>query len=424
MTRSSALENRAEILTIGDELVSGETIDTSSNELDKKLEVLGWIVERHTTVRDVELEIAAAIREAAARSRLLVCSGGLGPTDDDLTLAGLARALGVELTLHQPTLDAIAERFRSIGRSMTPNNERQARVPSRGEVLPNPVGTAPAFRAELDGCEIFLLPGVPREMRWLFDNSIAPRVARGASSTQRRTIRVMGLGESRLEHEVRELVRAHPHVRFGYRTLGAENHVKLAAGGELGAQRLAEAEAAVRSLLGARAFGIDDQDLPSVVGALLESRQETVCAAESCTGGLILELLTERAGASSYVLGGCVTYSNAAKISLVGVRAESLELHGAVSEQVAKEMAEGVRERVGATHAVASTGIAGPSGGTAEKPVGTVFVAAASASGTDVRKLRLPGDRAQIRRGTALSALDLLRRRILNEAAGLELANG
>ncbi|MBI4819526.1 MAG: competence/damage-inducible protein A [Deltaproteobacteria bacterium] len=411
----------AEIITIGDELLSGETVDTSSNELDKKLEALGWSVVRHTTVRDVEEDIAEAFTAAAARSELVISSGGLGPTDDDVTLAALARALGTNLTLHAPTLDAIAQKFRSIGREMTPNNERQARVPELGEVIPNPVGTAPAFVAPLGRARIFLLPGVPREMRWLFDNAVAPVIrpsesespGRSARPIHRRTLRVMGLGESRLEHEIRAVTGAHPSVRFGYRTLGAENHIKLAATGQGASEAIAQAEAAIRSILESRIFGVDDQELPVVVGELLEAAGHTVATAESCTGGLISTLLTDRSGSSKYVLGGFVTYANSAKQELVGVTAAELDTHGAVSAPVASQMAVGARARLGATWGLSATGIAGPTGGSPDKPVGTVFIAVAGPEDVAVRQIRLPGDRAQIRRGTALSVLDLLRLRLL-----------
>lgn len=406
---------RAEILAIGDELLSGETVDTNSSFLDRVLEGLGWHVLHHQTVPDDVDAIAAAFTLASTRADLILSTGGLGPTADDLTMAGLARALGRPLVKHEPTLERIRERFRAFGREMTPNNEQQAMVPERGDVLDNESGTAPSFTSTLGGATVFLMPGVPREVRWLLEHQIVPRIPQG-EAVVRRTLKVMGLGESKLEHTIKAIVKARPEIHWGYRTLGAENHVKMLARGVDARARIEAVERELQSVLGPKIYGADDDDLPKVVGAMLAGRHETVAVAESCTGGLAAKLLTDVPGASAWVLGGIVAYANAAKVELAGVRIEDLEAHGAVSEIVARQLAEGVRRRLHSTYGVSTTGVAGPGGGTPEKPVGAVWIAVASATRTEARLVRFPGDRELVRLGSAMSALDLLRLFVHGEA--------
>jgi nicotinamide-nucleotide amidase len=281
-------------------------------------------------------------------------------------------------------------------------------VPELGEVLDNQSGTAPSFTAKLNRATIFLMPGVPREVRWLMDNRIVPRIPAGEPAL-RRTIKVIGIGESKLEHEIKSVVRAHREVHWGYRTLGLENHVKLLARGPDRAAIIAAAERDLRSVLTDRIYGADTDTFPAVLGALLSARKATVATAESCTGGLVAKILTEVPGSSAYMLGGVVAYANEVKMKLLDVRSEDLEAHGAVSEVVARAMAEGVRARLGATYGLSTTGVAGPGGGSAEKPVGMVWLACASEGRTEARVIRLPGDRDFIRTGSANAVLDLLR---------------
>lgn len=410
----------AEIVTIGDELLSGETVDTNSNYLDGVLEQWGYRVARHTTVADEEVAIAAAIGDAAHRVSLVIVSGGLGPTEDDLTMAAFARALGCALRLDTPTLEYIQARFRRFGREMTPNNRRQAMVPEHGEVLKNEAGTAPGFCGHLGSAAVYLLPGVPREVRWLVEHVLAPRLDRGRPTIFRRTLKVAGIGESHLETLVLPVVDSfRDRVLFGYRALAGENHIKLSVRDSAADPHslLDQAEAAVRGVLADRIYGIDQDELPTVVGRMLHENRWTLAIAESCTGGLIASMLTEIPGASSYFLGGVVTYADDAKMEWLGVDPSLLAAHGAVSELVARAMAEGTRNRLGATWGLSATGIAGPGGGSEEKPVGMVFVGLAGETGVDVMALRLPGDRASIRLATARLSLDLLRR-IGSKAAG------
>jgi nicotinamide-nucleotide amidase len=400
-----------EILVIGDELLSGETCDTNSHWLDGALESIGWQVARHTTVPDHLEAIAAAFEEAARRVPLVISSGGLGPTGDDLTMAGLARAMGVSLYRDQGVLESIRQRFARFQREMTPNNEQQAMIPEGAEVLENQVGTAPGIAARLLGAEVYLLPGVPREVRWLFEHRIRPRIDRQRAAMVRRTLKVIGVGESRLEHEIREVIAAHPAVRWGFRTLGMENHVKLAAPPEAIAA-LDAAEAAVRATLGPKLYGAGTDTVEQVVGRALRARRETLALAESCTGGLIGKRLTDVPGASAYLLGGVLAYANEVKVGALGVDPQLIERHGAVSGEVAAAMAAGARERLGATWAISATGIAGPDGGSPEKPVGLVYIGRAGPQGAEAKELRLPGDRAAIREITASAALDWLRQEL------------
>lgn len=434
----------AEVVAIGDELLSGETVDTNSSHIDDALEELGYGVLRHQTVPDSVEAIGAAVQEAAARADVVITTGGLGPTQDDLTFEGVARALGVGLELHSPTLERIEARFAKAGRPVSPNNRRQALLPSRGEALDNEVGTAPGFETALGKARIFVLPGVPREMRWLLEHRVLPRLPPG-DPVVRQTIAVAGIGESQLEMDLLGVIGAHPGVRFGFRTRVYENQVKLLARGPDAAARVEAARRAVHEVLGPRIFGENGRTLEASVLDALREAGHTVAVAESCTGGWLGKLLTDVPGSSASVLGGVVAYANPVKERLLGVDPGVLAIHGAVSDPVARQMAEGVRARLGATWGIGTTGIAGPGGGTEEKPVGLVFIAlsgpdpsrerpgGAGAGGseatgpelggqgfgstrTEVWQLRLPGrSREVIRLATAKAALEHLRRRLLEE---------
>lgn len=408
---------KAEILTIGDELVSGETVDTNSSWLDEALASRGWTVTRHTTVPDDVDAIAGAFDECAQRADLVISSGGLGPTRDDLTLEALSVALGCDLRRDEATIASMRVKFEAIGREMAPNNERQAMVPELGEVIENPVGTAPGFKARLHDADVYLLPGVPRELRFLIDN-VLTGLCRGGATIARRTLKVVGVGESRLEHSVRAVIKEHSaHVRFGFRALGVENHIKLAAEGDGRVAALDAAQAALQVVLGPSLYGADDDEHAAVVGAQLAAAGQTVALAESCTGGLAAKLLTDVAGSSSYVLGGVVAYANEVKVKLLGVDPETLAAQGAVSAQVAEQMAAGARDRLGATWGLSCTGIAGPDGGSADKPIGLVHLGIAGPDGVESREVRLPGDRPRIRMSAATIMLDMLRRRTAAKTA-------
>lgn len=404
----------AEILTIGDELLSGETVDSNSAHISKVLEELGVPVRRHTSVADDVRAIAEAVVEATDRAQIVITSGGLGPTRDDLTFEAVARALGVELRHHAETWERIASRRRSAGRPLTDNLRRQAMLPVGVEVLGNEVGSAPGIWAKRGAASLFVLPGVPREMRWLLEHRVVPCLPPGPRIA-RDTLAVAGLGESALETALAEVIAGHPDVQVGFRAQPYENEVKLRAEGDSAEERVAAAAAAVRAALGSRVFGGRGARLEAELVQRLSAAGATVATAESCTGGLVAKLLTDVPGSSATVLGGIVAYANSVKTELLGVDPEALAREGAVSEVVAIQMAEGARVRAGAQFGLSTTGVAGPGGGTEDKPVGTVWTAIAGPDGVQARKLFLPNrTRELVRLETAKALLDELRLRLIS----------
>jgi nicotinamide-nucleotide amidase len=413
---------RAAILAVGTELLSVDRVDSHSLRLADRLERHGVTLVRKAVVADDEEEIAAEILAALERADLLLVTGGLGPTADDLTREGCARALGLRLVEDAAIWATIGRRFASFGRTPSENNRRQALVPEGAAVLENARGTAPGLRLESRGRTLFLLPGVPHELEALVERELEPWLAaRSSGGTERRTLRVA----MRPESEVDRLLEP------AYTELGRDAITVLASPGEVRvrftatgreperAQRLAEIEARLRELLGSSIFGVGEaESLEAVVGALLSARGLTVATAESCTGGLVAERLTRIPGSSGWFPGGVVVYSNRSKSDLVGVEPELLATHGAVSEEVARALAEGVRRRFGADLGIGITGIAGPGGGSEEKPVGTVHLALAAADGCRHRALRLPGDRERVRTMAAQAALEMARRWLLEAGAG------
>jgi nicotinamide-nucleotide amidase len=413
---------RIEVLCTGDELLTGLTADTNSPYFMDRVLALGEQVARTTVVGDVREEILEALRTLGARADVVLVSGGLGPTADDLTAGCAAEAAGVALVESAEALAALEARFARRGIVVTPNNRRQAQVPQGAEVVLNPNGSAPMFVLRLGKATLFFLPGVPREYRHLVDAEVLPRIQhlRGTRADTTflalRLLRTVGLPESHLDARVAPVARAHPAVDFGFRTQAPENHLKLLAHGRTQAEAdaaLAAAERDSRAVLGTHVFGVDADRHAGVIGALLAGRGETVAVAESCTGGRISDLLTSIPGASAWFPGGAVVYANGLKEAWVGVRAATLAAHGAVSEPVAEEMAEGVRRATGASWGLSVTGIAGPSGGSEEKPVGTVFTALAGPSIVRVLRHRFAGDREQIRTSSAAAALEMLRLALL-----------
>jgi competence/damage-inducible protein CinA-like protein len=414
---------QAEVLTIGDELLRGEIVDSNKSLLSERLLDLDIETRFHVSVRDDPSDMRDAFRRAAERSDVVLVSGGLGPTRDDLTMQVLAETFGRKLVLHQPSLDAIRTFFRSFGREMAEINAKQAYFPEGAEVLPNPIGTAPGAMLEEGDALFFCMPGVPRELRRMLEEQVLPRVAarRGVGGAVRATLlRTFGIGESSLDEMLRT-VPLEPGVDLGFRTAFPENYVRIVARGaaesEAGA-KLERARAALRAKLGPLCYGEGEEEtLERVVGRLLAERGRTVAVAESCTGGLIGERFTSVPGSSAWFLGGVIAYSNEAKVALLGVSAEVIAREGAVSEAVARSMAEGARRLLGADLAVAATGISGPDGGTPEKPVGLVYVGLASEAGAQVRELFFPFDRLRHRGATAHTALEWIRRTLL----GLDL---
>jgi nicotinamide-nucleotide amidase len=402
-----------EILSTGDELLTGQVVDTNSTWLMDRLWDLGVMVRRKTLVGDDRADLDAAIRETTSRADLVVMSGGMGPTEDDLTSECVAAVLGVPLELHPPSLQAIEERFRKLGREMTPNNAKQARFPRGAEVIPNRFGTAPGFAAQVGRAQVVCFPGVPVEYRGLADEWLLPRLrARVSDVPAARLVKLFAVPESHADQAMRPVMDdpANAGVRFGYRAHWPEIHVKWSVPGPDAAARADRILGQVRALFGDAIFGEGKDELPDLVVARLAARGERVAVAESCTGGLLAELLTAVPGASSVFDLGVVAYANAMKERVVGVPAAVLAAHGAVSEPVARALAEGARAAAGATWGVGITGVAGPTGGTAEKPVGTVHLALAGPGGTAHVARSWRGDRDRIRKTAAYDALDTLRR--------------
>ena len=411
-----------EFIVTGDEVMRGLIADTNTAATAAKLHPLGFSLRRTTVVGDVREDIRGALVETAARADFCIVSGGLGPTSDDLTAACAAEAAGVKMRVHEPWIAHLHARWAKIrpGEPLPKNNLRQAEVPESAEVLGNPNGSAPAFALRIDRCLFFFLPGVPREYHPLVDELVLPRLLTktGSAVLRSRILQCYGVTESRLDELVARIREAHPEVRFGFRTRFPENHltlVALAAEAATAEANLARVEAKCRDVLGSFVYGQDGVTFAQSIGERLAARGETICCAESCTGGLLMQLLTEVGGSSRWTAGGFVTYSYELKTRLLGVPRELLEKQGAVSEAVARAMAGGALRRAEATWALAITGIAGPGGGTPDKPVGTVWIALAHARGTEARLLKLRGDRGQVRTQSAFGALQLLRERLDRE---------
>jgi nicotinamide-nucleotide amidase len=404
-----------EFVVTGDEVMRGTIADTNTAWTASQLYPLGLSLRRTVVVGDRGEDIRRALLEASSRADYCVVSGGLGPTSDDLTVECAAQAAGVGLRLDEPWLQHLRQRWSARRREPMPkNNERQALLPEGAEMLGNPDGSAPAFSLRIDRCMFFFLPGVPREYQRILNETVFPRLAHatGYAALRTRVLQCYGIAESRLDELVAPIRAEHPEVRFGFRTKFPENHLSLAAlaSDEVAAARsLAEAEGACRAVLGGLVYGADGVTFAQSVGEQLAARGETVCCAESCTGGLATQLLTEVPGSSRWTAGSFVVYSNELKQKALAISADLLRAHGAVSEQVARAMAEAARRNSGATWCPAITGIAGPEGGTPDKPVGTVWLALAGPEGTRAKLSRFRGDRGQVRTLAAYGALQLVR---------------
>lgn len=406
-----------EILSTGDEVLTGQITDTNATWLADQLGTLGFVVTRHTTVGDDRERLEAAFRELGGRADIVACTGGLGPTVDDLTTEIAAKVAGCGLKLDEPALQRMQMLWQARGRPMPENNRKQALLPELSEVLPNPVGTAPGFTMKLGRAVFFFMPGVPSEMKKMFSEQAVPRIEKlrpEPSIFQVRVLRTHGLPESKVDELLSGLEAQFPGVKLGFRAHFPEIQVKLTVQGkdaEATRQLLKSASREVFKRLGPSIFS-DGPSMEETVGELLKMEKGTISLAESCTGGMIGEMLTSVPGSSSYFDRSFVTYTNAAKRDVLGVSEAILAEHGAVSETCARAMAEGARKLSGSRFALSATGIAGPTGGSPQKPVGTVFVALATPASTFARKIFFPGSRHQVRQITAMTALDMLRRHL------------
>jgi nicotinamide-nucleotide amidase len=419
-----------ELINTGTELLLGRSLNTHQQFLGRELARLGYTVSRQITVPDTGPEITQAVREALSRAELVITTGGLGPTSDDCTRALVAGLLGRKL-VHDPAVWGDIQKFFADRKRALPfHAERQALVPEGATVFRNAFGTAPGvavqvpvgrFRPGGPASWLVMLPGPPRELQPMFKQQVAPllqQVLPPEAPFVSLTLRTTGLGESLVEQRIdgplAPLVGSG--LELGYCAGRGAVDVRLTARGPQAAAIVAQAEDIVRGLLGDYIYGVEDDLLEAVVVRLLTERKQTVALAESCTGGFIGHRLTNVPGASAVFLAGFVTYSNEAKRTMLGVRPTTLAEHGAVSEETAREMAEGARSRAGADYALSVTGIAGPSGGTTAKPVGTVFVGLATAARTSVERYLNPYDRETFKHITSQQALERLRRAALAAA--------
>ena len=408
----------AEVIAIGSELLAPDRSDTNSLWLTEKLNSIGIEVKLKTIVGDDDARLEEAIKDAVRRSRVVITTGGLGPTEDDITRKVAARALGRRLLLDEKVLDWIRARFESFGRKMPERNSRQAMVIDGSEVLDNPNGTAPGLFIEHEGTSVALLPGPPREMKPMFENFVLPRLAQKSGNLRvvRRVLRVAGMGESAVDELIAPVYLQYENPQTTILFNQTEIEIQLTAR----ARTHQEAETLLDSVsvqleerLGKAIFSFAGETMEEVVALKLAVGRYSLATAESCTGGLIAQRLTALPGASKYFIEGVVAYSNDAKTRTLAVEPILLLEHGAVSAPVAEAMAEGVRTRAGTDFGLSVTGIAGPDGGTEEKPVGLVYIALADDAHTEHRKLKLPGDRHLIRWRASQAALDLLRRRLI-----------
>ena len=407
----------AEIIAIGSELLTPTKTDTNSLWLTEKLNDIGIEVMLKTIVGDDGARLEETVRDAMRRSDLVITTGGLGPTEDDITRTFTAAALDRQLVYHDDIEVNLRERFKAWGREMPEINKRQAFVIDGTEVLPNPHGSAVGMLAEIDGKILAILPGPPRENQPMFTNHVSPRLLAmaGENFVKRRLLRVSGLGESAVDEIAAPIYTSYPTVQTSilFNKSEVEIHVAARADSVKSAENTAnEVADKLIAALGKAVFATNGETMEQIVGEMLTARGETLAVAESCTGGLIAQRITEVPGSSTYFMEGAVTYSNAAKIRTLGVDPAIIEQHGAVSAECAEAMAAGMRQYASTDHAISVTGIAGPDGGSEEKPVGTIFIGYASKTLTKSIRFVLPGDRYLIRWRTSQAALDYLRRQL------------
>jgi nicotinamide-nucleotide amidase len=406
---------KAEIIAIGDELLYGQIMDTNSHWISQELDLIGVKVVRKTTVGDNRTDILTAFAEAEKRADLILITGGLGPTQDDLTKPLLAEYFGCEIREVPEAVAAIGEFFRKRGREMTPLNILQGHLPTCCTYIPNEIGTAPGMWFEKNSTYWMSMPGVPYEMKKLMKDFVIPKLPQlfDLPVIYHRVIKTVGIGESWLADLIKDWENSLPeHIRLAY--LPSPGHVKLrltAFGNDktkLSQQVSAQIDL-VMPLISKYVYGYDEETLESAIGKLLKSAGKTLALAESCTGGYVSHLITSIAGSSGYFMGSVIPYHNEFKQQILGVQAETLKSHGAVSEETVKEMAEGVRKVFGSDFGISSSGIAGPDGGSAEKPVGTVWISCSGEGVLEARKLQLTQDRMLNIQLTAVAVLNLLR---------------
>jgi nicotinamide-nucleotide amidase len=411
---------KVEIITVGNELTTGEVVDTNAACLASALTEQGYEVTFITTVGDNEWSIEDALLRAQEHAEVILISGGLGPSVDDITASSAAKALGHRLIMNKEVLQDMRESFARRAMEMPLSNEKQALFPHEAEIIPNPLGTASGFILRHKGKIYIFLPGVPRELKHLLEENVIPLLEKERQEEpfhRSRTLRVFGFTESAIADRLKGINRPGHSASLAYLPRFPENHVKIMVNGkflEEVEKTLQETEKIIREKLGGAVFAADQETLEETVGNLLRSNRATLAVAESCTGGLITYRLTNIPGSSDYFDRGVVVYSNRAKVELLKIPEDLLTSAGAVSAPVAEKMAEGVRQISQSTLGLGITGIAGPGGGSEEKPVGLVFIALASPRGTVSKKYQFGGDREQIKIIAAHTAIDWVRRFFLS----------
>jgi nicotinamide-nucleotide amidase len=409
---------RAEIIVTGTELLAGGIVDTNSVYLSEQLLCLGIETAFKTVVGDDEKDMEDAFQKAMERADMVLLSGGIGPTEDDITRKVLAKIVRKRLVLNEDALKAIHAKLAGRGREVLVANDRQALIPSGARLLANPVGIAPGFFLHENETFIAVLPGVPRELVAMFEQELKPVLADRAGNkraVRRKVLHTCGISESAVNTAIQDILRGSaPVVGLTAKDAGVDIRIIASDANAEQAQALADrTEAAIREKLGDRVFATDGQSMEEVVGALLKQRRLTISVAESCTGGLVGARITGISGSSEYFERGVVTYSNRAKTELLGVPPELIERHGAVSSQVAAAMAQGIRQAAKTDIGVSVTGIAGPGGGSEQKPVGLVYIGLATGQDVKVTEHRFLGDRELIRIRSSQMALDMVRRHLI-----------
>jgi len=409
-----------DIIATGEEIITGALVDSNSAWLAERLFNMGVRIRRINAVGDDIDALSRLFEDVSHQADVALVTGGLGPTVDDLSAAAVAKTAGTGLKLDEGALKSVLAFFEKRNRPMPETNRKQAVLPIGAEPLDNPIGTAPGFKIVVGQCTFYFMPGVPPEMKRMFREQVRPRILQGMGSgarvSRQRVLCLFGLPESATDQKIRSFPELFPDIRLGLRAKFPEIQVKLyAAGADPSAldERLDAASRWVAQLLGDVVFSCRGESMETVIGQLLRSRSATLALAESCTGGLIASRITDVAGSSDYFLFSAVTYGNAAKVGVLGVSDETIARHGAVSEETAAEMAAGARRVAGATYGLSVSGIAGPSGGSAEKPVGTVCIGLATPEGVSTCRAILQfQSRAMNKQMFAMKALDVLRREL------------
>jgi nicotinamide-nucleotide amidase len=411
---------RAVILSTGDELTTGKVVDTNSSAIADRLFAVGVEVAAVLTVSDDRQKLHWALRQGIELGDVIIGTGGLGPTADDLTTEVVAEFLGCKLAQDEPVADALKRRFEARGMAWTPNNLKQALFPEGSVIVPNPIGTAPGFRVPIAPGKILIwLSGVPQEMTAMLNDTVIPWIVQQQADAEQITgctFKIYGLTESKLDDLIKPM-KLGSDARLSFRAHYPDLSLRLTVkGGKESAEIFTRLKDQIREVLGSFIY-FEDATLEEVVGQLLLAKQQTLALAESCTGGYISHRITRVGGSSAYYYGGAVTYSNDAKIRFLGVKPTTLESYGAVSRETALEMSRGIRERTGAGIGLSVTGIAGPLGGSPDKPVGTVWISIAQEGGHEAKLFQFYGDRERIIIGTSQAALHWLRTTLLSETA-------